>query len=458
MTLPKANFPIKEAFQITYTLPEDASTGTVQLLFVPQNDGEAVDSNSTRVITVGSAGESAGTFTAPNLMTSFSSAAASLSFIQSISPAIDLVHMARYTVTVRYKDTADNIPASFTVGSVEFDTLTEAPNIIAPLHNGYVKSIFTLNISVPETAFSGTVKLEITPDNSASHSTIIDSNGVRELIFSSSIEAAGIHAMAITNISKLTQALSEVESLTNQFDLIDGMVYDLSLQFRDLAFNDAAQTERSRIQFSGAETISPTMASPVGFIPTTIPVDFVIFEDALDGSLQLVIECVSKINEVQDFDVAPRVITFASNVGSHGSHNLLIHNLTTASLDHSYVDSVIPNTDLKDGAIYNFTLKYQDGAGNPVASVTQSRVGYSGNNTLTPSFLLPATDEYIGDPFVISFNLPEQPLAGSVKMTFTPQNDISGVVDNNGARVITFSSSLESAGNHTLSASVFSTF
>ena len=103
-------------------------------------------------------------------------------------------------------------------------------------------------------------------------------------------------------------------------------------------------------------------------------------------------------------------------------------------------------------------VKYQDGAGNPVASVTQSRVGYSGNNTLTPSFLLPATDEYIGDPFVISFNLPEQPLAGSVKMTFTPQNDISGVVDNNGARVITFSSSLESAGNHTISASVFSTF
>ena len=102
-------------------------------------------------------------------------------------------------------------------------------------------------------------------------------------------------------------------------------------------------------------------------------------------------------------------------------------------------------------------MKYQDGAGNPVASVTQSRVGYSGNNTLTPNFLLPATDEYIGDPFVISFNLPEQPLAGSVKMTFTPQNDISGVVDNNGARVITFSSSLESAGNHTLSASVFST-
>ena len=159
-----------------------------------------------------------------------------------------------------------------------------------------------------------------------------------------------------------------------------------------------------------------------------------------------------------DFDTASRVITFADSVTSHGTHNLRINNLTTATVDHAYVSSVVPNVDLIDGAIYNFTLRYQDRAGNPVASVTQPRVGYSGNNTLTPTFNLPETDAYIGDPFEIKFLLPEKPLPGSVKMTFTPQNDISGIADNTAARVITFSSELESTGNHTITATVLSTF
>ena len=114
--------------------------------------------------------------------------------------------------------------------------------------------------------------------------------------------------MSISNMSKVRHVLSEIESLGNEYDLLDGMVYDMQLKYRDLAFNDEVQTSLTRIKFSGLETITPTMASPIGFIPTQIPVDFVIFEDALSGTLQLVIKCVSDGTEVPDFD------TIASNI------------------------------------------------------------------------------------------------------------------------------------------------
>ena len=129
-----------------------------------------------------------------------------------------------------------------------------------------------------------------------------------------------------------------------------------------------------------------------------------------------------------------------------------------AGSNSSDIVSITPAVDLLDGAVYNFTLEYQDRAGNPVASTINDRVGYSGNHTLTPTFIHPQSNAYVTDVFTISFKLPEEALSGTVKMTFTPRNDISGVADNNAARVIVFHSDFELVGTHTVTTSDFLTF
>ena len=48
-----------------------------------------------------------------------------------------------------------------------------------------------------------------------------------------------------------------------------------------------------RLYFAGLVTIDPAIASPVGFVPVEFDVDFVLKENALSGSLKLLIVCVN---------------------------------------------------------------------------------------------------------------------------------------------------------------------
>ena len=106
------DFPIKVAFQITFELPEEALPGSVKLSFAPESGGEVYDGNGTRSITFSSLAESSGKFAASSLMTQFSSASEDHAFIVSVSPPKDLLHMANYTVTLSYRDTANNDAAT----------------------------------------------------------------------------------------------------------------------------------------------------------------------------------------------------------------------------------------------------------------------------------------------------------------------------------------------------------
>ena len=97
----------------------------------------------------------------------------------------------------------------------------------------------------------------------------------------------------------------------------------------------------------------------------------------------------STSDEVADFVTADRVIVFADSVATHGPHLVSVGFLRFAGSNSSDIVSITPAVDLLDGAVYNFTLEYQDRAGNPVASTINDRVGYSGNHTLTPTFIHP---------------------------------------------------------------------
>ena len=166
-------------------------------------------------------------------------------------------------------------------------------------------------ISVPEIAFADSIKLTFVADNGASHSSISDPFGTREIIFDSAVEQAGNHTIFFTNFSSLVEAVDSVQSLSNMNDLVDGMPYDIRLNYQDRAGNDVVFSTNSRVYFSGSATLPPIMAAPIGFIPALFDVDFVIKENALSGTLKLIIKCVSTSDEVADFVTPDRVIVFA---------------------------------------------------------------------------------------------------------------------------------------------------
>ena len=230
--------------------------------------------------------------------------------------------------------------------------------------------------------------------------------------------------------------------------LIDGAHYTMEFQYNDAATNVAATAPTRTIVFAGAVTLTPTLNAPIGFIPISFGVDFYLPEDAEPGTLKLIIVSnTGSASNVQD-PVTTRTIVFATSVESAGGHTFSMTDLSNAA-SLSQVASITPASDLVDGAIYDFTLKYEDRGGNAAAQAVQSGVGFGGANTLTPIFTLPATSSYLGQPFAYSFNLPESATAGSVKMTFTPDDANSGIVDTNDPRVILFSSAHEGVGTHT---------
>ena len=222
----------------------------------------------------------------------------------------------------------------------------------------------------------------------------------------------------------------------------------MTFQYNDAATNVAAAASTRTIYFAGATTLTPTLSSPIGFIPVAFGVDFYLPEDAEPGTLQLIITSnTGSSDNVQD-SVTTRTIVFAASVEVAGGHTFSMTELSTAT-SLSQIASITPATNLVDGAIYDFRLQYSDRGGNAQATDVQAGVGYGGDNTLTPTFTLPASSSYLGQPFSYSFKLPETASAGTVKMTFTPDVANSGIQDTNAARVILFSSNHEGVGTHT---------
>ena len=222
------------------------------------------------------------------------------------------------------------------------------------------------------------------------------------------------------------------------YDLIDGAHYTMTFQYKDKATNDAVASPTRTIYFAGSATLTPTLSSPIGFIPVAFGIDFYLPEDAKASTLQLIITTVSGSENVAD-SVATRTIVFATALEAAGGQVFNMAGLSTAA-SLSQIASITPATDLVDGALYDFTLQYQDRGNNAVAQAVRAGVGFGGANTLTPTFTLPAAASYLGQPWSYAFNLPEASTAGTVQMTFTPDDANSGIVDSYAARVIVFSS------------------
>jgi hypothetical protein len=275
-----------------------------------------------------------------------------------------------------------------------------------------------------------------------------DNLGSRQIIFNSSVESAGTYSFTMASLTTIVDDVDEVFSESPAQALVDGAHYRLQFLYRDVATNDPVDAGSQSVIFAGAQTLAPTLSSPVGFVPENFDIDMFLPEDALATTLRLIIDTVSGSEDVSDSVTTRTVELDVTVAGAAGSHLITMSTLSTAT-NLAAVTSVTPDTDLVDGAKYDFILKYQDRGGNDFAQVVQAGVGFAGENTLTQTFRLPAANSYLGQPWAYDFKLPETASGGTVKMIFTPDDANSGILDTNGARTILFSNAHESPGTHT---------
>jgi hypothetical protein len=205
VVLPAASIRFKEAFLVDFTLPETALAGSVQMIF--SRVGGTPDAAADRVVTFAGAYETAAQHATTEYMASFSTSVSIVSYVASIAPATDLVHMAEYDILFSYQDTATNDAATeLHVGAV-FDTLTEIPTHHAPAAAAYPVEAFTMDFTLPEKAEPGTVQLSIVPITGGEFS---DAFGSRLIRFGSSVETAGRHTFTMDDLANIVASVSQV--------------------------------------------------------------------------------------------------------------------------------------------------------------------------------------------------------------------------------------------------------
>ena len=134
---------------------------------------------------------------------------------------------------------------------------TLAPTFTSPAASGvFTASSFAIDFTLPELARSGKVQMVISRTGGAA-----DGAGDRTLVFSSSFEVAGNHAVSIPSIAA-AGSLAAVASISPASDLVDGAIYTATLSYEDSVGNAASTVAHTGIVYAGSATIMPSISSP----------------------------------------------------------------------------------------------------------------------------------------------------------------------------------------------------
>jgi hypothetical protein len=432
---PASGSTVVESFTVSFSLPEDAISGSVQLRF--KRIGGSADSAGERVVSLTSGFETAGThtFTIGRLSTA---PTLQPSEITRVSPAVDLVHMAVYNVTVEYSDLIANPVAKSTNHDITYDVFTEDLQFIKPATLSAINTTFDAQLLLGEDALSGSVKMTI-----SYVSGITDNAANRVIVLGSLLESAGPHQFEMEALSTAADNLAEVQSVTPDVDLVDGATYDFLLEYSDAHSNSKQTRAQANVLFVGDETITPTLTLPASAtkVPEEFQLTFSLPERAFSGSVKL-----SFVHTGGQSDPAPsRVVTFASNVESVGPHSLSLPSLQSAAVLVSSVSTVTPATNLVDGAIYDVTLSYSDLGPNEASTAVNTGVEFD-TSTEQPSILKPQAGRVKVD-FDLQIVVPEDALPDSLALTITT---ISGDLVTS-SRLLKFDPSLDDAGTYSMS-------
>ena len=432
---PATGDTIVQSFTILLFIAERAKAGTVKLTF--SRTGGSDDAAGNRVVTLTSAFEAYGnhTFT----MTRFSQAAQAQGEVSTVSPAVDLVHMAEYSVTLSYQDLLANPPASFTVTTVTHDILTESMDLFEPTTGTSIKDDFQMRYTLGEAALAGSLKM-----TAVYVSGITDAHGDRIVVFNAaSVGTSGTKTFNMASLSSAASGLTEIDSVTPPTDLVDGATYNFALEYQDLFSNTKQTRSQNGVVFAGSSTLPAIMLLPIASVkvPQDFIIKFTIQEIPKPNTLELVIHYTGTgVNDPN----ADRVITFQSYVQAVGTQIITLNAITKLLLTRPEVATVSPEADLINGALYDVSIRYQDSASNPITTTTVSGVEFD-IVTDVPSILAPANGN-VKVAFTLRLVVPENAMVGTIRVEFNP---ISG--DSAATRIIRFPSSFDTAGQHTVS-------
>ena len=471
---PISNYPFKEAFILSYVIPEIAEPGSVTLTF----DTAYGDASFTqRVVflsdlnpathpptTVGSIQQipeaaltpySTAYFGATTFaMTALATANTTSTRVTAVVPAASLVHDARYNLTLSYRDAAGNVAASDSKVFAWFDTFTAPPVLAFPGNFSALSTNFLVNVTMPEIASAGSLKLTFTYTGG-----VADSAAPRVILFNSSMETKGFHFTQLAKLSTTVASNPDIKSIAPPTDLVDGAVYRITMEYIDLALNDAGATTFTDVGFHGDATLAATLAnpSPTTFaIPTSFAVDFTLPERALAGSVQLIFNRTGGANDSTPL----HTITFSSAFENAGTHQVTMKNLTQSVAQLEEVAAVEPATrDLVHATVYTVILQYQDAVGNAPVQQRVTEVTFAGAATLAPTFFSPVSQTSIPDSFLMDFLLPEVALPGSVHLSIIRSYGLNDTSTDpmNQERIVVFGAGFETAGRHTVTFSLLST-
>lgn len=252
---PAASSSDNSSLAYNFTLPEEASTGTVQLTFT--RTGGTADSNSPHTLTFSNttAIQYTGTISATTSSPFFAVSSGLLSLTSSHTNG--LVDGTIYTVQLSYQDSDLNAAATVDHTDFTFDNSTSAPTITSPTTGSGASTNFDIDFSLPETATNGSIVATITrtagsTDIGSPHELTINgitSSGAKTLTLNTS-------ALGSSTISGGSVSLSGGASLAV------GAIYSIELEYQDDLGNSATSTTNTSITFSGSNATVNITGTP----------------------------------------------------------------------------------------------------------------------------------------------------------------------------------------------------
>lgn len=391
---PTENSSGKGTFNVSYTIPETASAGTVKLTFT--QSGGSIDGGSPHMLRMVSETSANITLDATALLANNSGI---VEAIENGSPS--LVNGSIYIVKIEYQDAMGHTASFDTNINFTYDNATQAPTLISPADSGTGSTSFTVNYTIPETASDNTVKLTFTQTGGTT-------------------DAGSPHVLTMT--SEVSQSFSlnatdlagnaGVASVTGGNSLVNGAQYTVRIQYQDLLLNTAAYDDNTNFTYDTV-TQNPTLTAPAdsATVDNDFSVTYTIPETAQDGTVKLTL---TRTGGTADAG-SPHVLTMTSEAGQTLALNTTALG-STAGID-SYTNGGGGGS-LVNGTVYTLRIQYQDALGNGVAFDDNTLITFD-NATLTPLLNTPAVGSRDNATLAVSYTIPEAATDNTVKLTFT---------------------------------------
>ena len=223
LTTPSNDIFVATGFNVQFDKPEEALSGSLTVTFT--RTGGTNDPAADRVVTLSSSME---TQTGTSAIVSMSRleflASASPSTVATVVPAIDLVTGTIYTLTVSYRDKANNAPSTASATGITFDGATGFPIVYFPTSTiPTFQEAFYFKFELPEEALPSTLRMKISATNE------VTGGPVRTVVFVAGFNTQGLHETTFGALSTLVASNADVVSVTPSDNLVNQQEYVLGV-------------------------------------------------------------------------------------------------------------------------------------------------------------------------------------------------------------------------------------